>query len=63
MRKNSLLLDRIRKKNIDKVALEVALEIVCQVKMEEGISGGKNGRSKESEVRELRKQGIGRYTI
>lgn len=31
--------------------------------MEEGISGDKNGGSKESEVGEIKKQGIGSYLI
>lgn len=43
MRKQSLLLDKIRKKNIDKVALEVALETVCQMKMKkQRIREGRN---------------------
>ena len=48
--------DRIRKKKIHKVSLQVALEIICQMKMEEGISGEEIGRSKEFEVRKFREQ-------
>lgn len=54
-RKQSLLLDRSRKKIVtDKVALDMASEIVCQKKVEEGNSDEENGRSKESEVGEFR---------
>lgn len=38
MRKQSCLLEIIRKKKYYKVALEIALETVCPVRMEEGSS-------------------------
>ena len=52
-----------KEKNIDKVSLQVAIEIICQMKMEEGISGEEIGRSQEFEVGKFREEGIGSYTI
>lgn len=57
------MLDRIRKKKFTIVSLQVALEIICQMKMEDSISGEEIGRSKEFEVRKFREQEIGSYTI
>lgn len=52
-----------KEKKIDKVSLQVALEIICQMKMEEGISGEEIGISQEFEEGKFREQGIGSYTI